>query len=48
MTKAQIRWLKDAYKAGVRLIVLPTLALVPSGKFEIDVVYVCREQKERR
>ena len=48
MSIQQLHWLRDAYKAGIRMILLPAIGEVPSKKFEIDVVYVTREQKERR
>ena len=46
LSKEQLQFVREVVKAGYSMIYLPD-GVMPS-KFEIDVVYVTREQKERR
>lgn len=54
MNKKQVCFLRDAYKAITTIqdtnevmILLPANGEIPESKFELDVVYITRLQKER-
>lgn len=54
MNKKQVRFLRDAHKTITRIqdadeviIVLPSGGEIPSSRFEIDMIYITRLQKER-